>query len=482
MKTTSSIFVLTFLLVLSSSSILKSQEILWQKSFRPDNQTGSWASYIKSTDDNGMVLIGKLDNKPMKYPYPFLIKIDKSGNQEWTKFIFTDNYYLLDFSLYLTQNTDHSYTLLAGISNDPVYEDGWLWFYRYDLSPTGDSLNMIKRNKDNSKYIRGTPNYYKFEDGTILYSLRDQLNIFVGIFFVKTDNTGTVLWKKKLADDSLILKPITRPKTDWDGNFIFLSSFDIGLDSINATFVVIKTDTDCNEISRKSIKSDYFKSSRDILPTKDSGYVILSMIAGLTKLDKNMNILWQKPLMGDTLTRLFSMVENNDGDYICAGHTVKYDKYGREDSTTSKGWVVKVDKNGNKVWDLPIGKTGVNNDFRYISLSGNNEYFVAGTVENSAVVIKLRDNTTDVNEIIKENEINISPNPATDFIEINLNNEVSSIAAGKVQIFDMLGMEIITTPYPLLAKEGNMRIDISHLPAGVYFIRIGDKVEKIVKI
>lgn len=475
------IIVNAFLLIIVSVSILKSQEILWQKSYRPDNQTGSWACYIKSTEDNGMVLIGKLDNKPMKYPYPFLIKIDKNGNQEWTKYIYTDNYYLLDFSFYLTQNTDHSYTLLAGLSNDPVYEEGWLWFYRYDLSPTGDSLKMVRRNKDNSKYIRGIPYYYKFDDGTILYSLHDQLNIFVGIFFVKTDNEGTVLWKKKLMDDSLILKPITRPKTDWDGNFIFLSAFiDKMVDSINATFVVIKTDAECNEISRKLIKSDYFDSGRDILPTKDSGYVILSMISGLTKLDKNMNKLWQKPLLGDTLTRLFSMVENSDGDYICAGHTVKYDKYGREDTTTSKGWVVKVDKNGNKVWDLPIGKNGVNNDFRYISLSGNSEYFVAGTVENSAVVVKIKDNTTSVAATASKNTFLILPNPATDFIDINLKNESSLTASGKVQIYNTLGIEIISVEKGL--DLTTQRIDISNLSAGVYFIKIGDKVEKFVKI
>jgi hypothetical protein len=30
--------------------------------------------------------------------------------------------------------------------------------------------------------------------------------------------------------------------------------------------------------------------------------------------------------------------------------------------------------------------------------------------------------------------------------------------------------------------QSQQRIDVSHLPAGVYFIRIGDKVEKFVKM
>ena len=51
-----------------------------------------------------------------------------------------------------------------------------------------------------------------------------------------------------------------------------------------------------------------------------------------------------------------------------------------------------------------------------------------------------------------------------------------------MQIFDMLGIEIKDlTPTPLQFGEG-LRIDVSHLTAGVYFIKIGDKVEKFVKV
>jgi WD40 repeat protein len=75
--------------------------------------------------------------------------------------------------------------------------------------------------------------------------------------------------------------------------------------------------------------------------------------------------------------------------------------------------------------------------------------------------------------------INISPNPATDYIEITipeLNNGASPIAT--VQIFNTLGIEVGQSS---LIDDKN-RIDISHLSSGVYFIKIGDRVEKFVKI
>jgi hypothetical protein len=87
-----------------------------------------------------------------------------------------------------------------------------------------------------------------------------------------------------------------------------------------------------------------------------------------------------------------------------------------------------------------------------------------------------------VQDIIEES--NIQPNPASDFIEINIDNKENQpfVENDIVQIFNIFGIEIITTPYPLLAKDGEIRIDISLLPKGVYYIKIGDKVEKFVKM
>ena len=77
----------------------------------------------------------------------------------------------------------------------------------------------------------------------------------------------------------------------------------------------------------------------------------------------------------------------------------------------------------------------------------------------------------------------IFPNPTSDFITITLSNKGLQPFAttDKVQIFDILGIEIKDLT-PALSKGEGVRIDVSKLPAGVYFIRIGDKVEKFVKM
>ena len=57
------------------------------------------------------------------------------------------------------------------------------------------------------------------------------------------------------------------------------------------------------------------------------------------------------------------------------------------------------------------------------------------------------------------------------------------VEMSEIEIYDVLGNRVFNST-PLLRstpQEGNFRIDISQLPRGVYFIRVGDKTEKFVK-
>ena len=89
---------------------------------------------------------------------------------------------------------------------------------------------------------------------------------------------------------------------------------------------------------------------------------------------------------------------------------------------------------------------------------------------------------TSVNDAYAINELTISPNPATDFITIRIQpSEGLEPSEGlKMQIFDILGIELMSVGTSL--DLSTQRIDVSHLSAGVYFIRIGSRVQKFVKM
>ncbi|MCO5250940.1 MAG: trypsin-like serine protease [Candidatus Kapabacteria bacterium] len=82
----------------------------------------------------------------------------------------------------------------------------------------------------------------------------------------------------------------------------------------------------------------------------------------------------------------------------------------------------------------------------------------------------------------------IYPNPASEYIEINatINPTVNrrDDESFDINIFTTLGEIVMTAPSTVNYNgSGNqsVRIDISHLPTGLYFVRIGDRFEKFVK-
>jgi hypothetical protein len=116
--------------------------------------------------------------------------------------------------------------------------------------------------------------------------------------------------------------------------------------------------------------------------------------------------------------------------------------------------------------------------------------FIAKT-DNSIDFVNMPDNETilkgwgeppaSVNDSESENVI-ITPNPASDYIEIS--SLIPTLKRGveecsEIQIFDMLGVNLSPAGGGI---KGGGRIDISNLAPGIYFIKIGNRVEKFVKM
>ena len=119
--------------------------------------------------------------------------------------------------------------------------------------------------------------------------------------------------------------------------------------------------------------------------------------------------------------------------------------------------------------------------FYYASAKNYNdcEPVISDTVR---VTVIPKGGTTSVSSFESNSGLFIQPNPASEFITIQFQtSEVSEYPEIlKIQIFDMLGMEIMSESiHPM---TGSHRMNVEKLPAGVYFFRIGNRVEKFVKM
>ncbi len=147
-------------------------------------------------------------------------------------------------------------------------------------------------------------------------------------------------------------------------------------------------------------------------------------------------------------------------------------------------WNTWITTDGGKKWELDQKSLAHDNFFMNVFMLSNHEIIGVGS---DGYIFKSKGNANEIDEDdIFIREFSISPNPASDFIEISIpqNDHALKGMVEGVRIYNVFGEEI-STPSLLrnaTPQEGNLRIDVSGLPAGVYFVRIGEKVEKFVKM
>ncbi len=115
-------------------------------------------------------------------------------------------------------------------------------------------------------------------------------------------------------------------------------------------------------------------------------------------------------------------------------------------------------------------------------LNGHNG--AEGTIDIGAYEFNVHQDPVSVKEF--DIALGLYPNPATDYIEINLASWTPPArwSPADIKIINTLGECVIElADVQHLGDVGHLqRIDVSQLPPGVYFLRIGDKSRKFVKM
>lgn len=122
-----------------------------------------------------------------------------------------------------------------------------------------------------------------------------------------------------------------------------------------------------------------------IFKTFDAGFIICGYTESfdvknkdiwIIRLDKYRDKRWTKKFGGEKDDVGYSILQTPDEDYIIAGYTESYGAGGKD------VWIIKLDKNGEKVWDKTFGYQY--NDCAYtIQPTKDNGYIIAGYTETS---------------------------------------------------------------------------------------------------
>lgn len=328
-----------------------------------------------STSDGGYVLGGesqsnisgdKSQNAVGLYDY-WIVKLDEIGVKQWDVTLGGFDY---DYLLSIKQTIDGGYILggysLSGAGGDKTQpsqgdEDYWIvkvnanGVKEWDATFGGDSTDVLRSVAQTSDggYILGG-----FSDSGMSGDKSQPSQGGRDYWIVKTDANGVKQWDKRFGG------------SDFDQCDYVAQTFDGG-------YVL-------GGFSASDISGDKSQGNQGYPWTYDYWIV---------KTDENGVKQWDARFGGTSYEYLYSMKQTADSGYILGGYSesgVGGDKsqpnWGSEDY-----WLVKLDKNANKLWDVRYG--GFDNDYAIdIEPTPDGGYLFGGYSDSDAGGDKSQDN------------------------------------------------------------------------------------------
>lgn len=304
---------------------------------------GSW-SYSNASGE-------KSENSKGSADY-WIVKLDASGNKQWDKTIGgSADDYLSD----ILQTSDGGY-ILAGSSQS---------------NASGDKSENLLSGQD--------------------------------AWIVKVSAAGSIEWENSIHGNNGAGVDEIRQTADGGYVFINASSSGIGGDKSEANkgssdFWIVKLNADGTKAWDRTYGGSDYEMDACISLTSDGGYIIGGNSGsgiggdksqagfGLTdywvlKLSSTGDKQWDRTFGGDNQDLLQAVVQTASGDYLVAGYT--YSDVSGNKSAGYVGnpsvdyWVIKVDANGNKIWDKTFGG-GIYDRMSSIALTFDGGFVLGG--------------------------------------------------------------------------------------------------------
>jgi len=495
------VLVITMLIILlfTFKSNLLSIEPIWEKQYDVKGiEFYQGPDALLQTSDGCYVFASICSTKPeLGNKFNTIIqKIDKDGNKLW------DCILNIKFGTYfknMYEDIEGNIIILASYGTSPQYMG---YFSIAKINKNGEQLGFNWSEHDYSvpaiSYI--TPYYDK---KLYFQNVYEQFSDYYYITLKVFDSTATL--KETRHFDSVVAKDywsfsMSLIKPSKDSNFLsivhkrtikniqekFLTKFDRELNKIYQHLIINNSDknmiidnyvedTDSTIIIFGEYRSNSYNEN-------DSNHTFIR------KQSIDGNILWEKQYGKYRQVIIYSLIKINPNRYLGIGSFSDELLYNREGR---KKYFLEIDSLGdliNEYYDLKgdtciLSSTVIDKDNNLVIFGYKND---GKSLSISKYPINI---FLSINEIVKSNNNNslIFPNPTTDYITINLegiNQSFNPSAEGivSVEIYDMMGVKMQSIPVETQNFVSlQQRIDISNLTPGVYFVKIGDKVEKLVK-
>ena len=375
-------------------------EVDWVKNFGGSGE--DTARSIISTTDGGYAVFGfsnstdgDLEGKTLAVNDYWLLKLDAEGSIEWSK---TYGGSKDDRGQSIVQTKDGGYALTGyaessdgdGSMNNG-FHDNWLlkldasgsieWEKSFGFSGHDHSYDLVET-EDGGLFFVG---FLDITSARIDGNTEKGNTITrhgVGEFWgTKIDKKAAIQWRGYYGGTNND-RAHSVVKAD-DGGYVMAgftesSDFDIENSRGSYDFWIVKVDDKGNLVWENSFGGTGIERAEDIAKTLDNGYVVTGITFSndldvsenhgesdiwLVKIDENGNIIWDKSYGGSQFDDGQSVALSKNGGYIISGNTKSSDGDSNSNAGENDIWLIKTDANGNMEWQKTFGGTGL--DFGY---------------------------------------------------------------------------------------------------------------------
>jgi hypothetical protein len=391
--------------------------IEWNKTF--GGSLEDYAQSVTQTSDGNLVVLGTsasidgtvTDKTNTDYDY-WLMKLDPQGNVLWSK---TYGGSREDIGQKVVETSDGGFAI-AGYSQssdgdasaNQGFHDNWLlrldsqgnilWEKSYGYAGHDHAYSLIQTN-DGGFFMTG------FLDVTASGGEGNQRNSNsnrhgIGEFWChKLDAHGNIQWRRYFGgsnnDRSYGVVQAN------DGGFVVTgfsesNDFDITNNHGSYDYWVIKLDVQGNLLWEKSFGGSEVDQSRAIVKTADNSYIIAgnsfssdgdidinlgSSDFWLIKINDSGELLWSKNYGGSNFDYATAINKTSNG-FIISGYSQSSNNQLSNNYGDNDYWVIKIDNQGNLLWQKSFGGSGFDLAFDAIE-TFNNHIIVVGETESN---------------------------------------------------------------------------------------------------
>jgi hypothetical protein len=300
------------------------------------------------------------------------------------------------------------------------------------------------------------------------------------IFHVKIDVNGNVQWCKTYGTAGQEYAYEHGIDLTNDGGYVLAGR---GTSGPNPTGIFwMKVDSTGNLLWAKNFRGS---AGHAVKRTLDNGYIIAGIEVSSTssidpiliKSDANGNVIWNKMYCGPSIDVCYAVVASNNEGYALAGRTLSFGSGGYD------GFLFKTDPLGNSTCvdstldsvatDAPFIEA-TQTLFGVVSVHTVNYPFImyrGGVVIDPCL-------STALNDFPDESSILIYPNPTKNKLTISISGNLN-VDNGQIELYNSVGKKVFAQEIHSLLASFNYQLN-----SGLYFVKfkVGEKIltEKLV--